>query len=63
MYFNLALEFAREAYPAPKARGRKKAWNDFTLSALVVAVELKLKSQKREMSAVWACKEVAKNEP
>jgi hypothetical protein len=63
MYFQLALELAREAYPAPKPRGRKKAWNDFTLGALVVAVELKLKSVERAMSDVWACTEVAKTEP
>lgn len=63
MYFQLALELAREAYPVPKPRGRKKTWNDFILGALVVTVELKLKSGRRAMSDVWACKEVAKTEP
>jgi hypothetical protein len=62
MYFQLALELAREAYPVPKPRGRKKTWNDFILGALVVTVDSKLKSGKRAMSDVWACKEVAKTE-
>lgn len=63
MYFQLALELAREAYPVSKPRGRKKIWNDLTLGALVVAVEEKLKSVKRAMSDSWACEQIAQIEP
>ena len=62
MYFELALQLAREAYPEPKRAGRKGVWNDLTLGVLVVEVErIQVKGEQKK-PVTWACKQLAKQE-
>lgn len=62
MYFELALQLAREAYPEPKKAGRKVVWNDLTLGVLVVEIERRLGRREQKKSVTWACKQLSKQE-
>lgn len=63
MYFELALQLAREAYPESKKPGRNKVWNDLTLGALVVELERYISSRKTKPSISSACDILAKKQP
>jgi len=63
MYFELALQLAREAYPEAKKPGRTKVWNDLTLGALVVEIERYIALRKTKPSISSACDTLAKKEP
>ena len=63
MYYQLALALAREAYPAKKASGRRKIWDDLTSGALVVAIEQTIKPSRPKKPVTWACALLAKRDP
>lgn len=63
MFYELALELAREIYPEAKKNRRKLKWTTLIQAALVVEVERLIRPNDRAYGLTWACKQLAKREP
>jgi hypothetical protein len=63
MFYELALELAREIYPEAKKSGRKSKWTELIQAALVVEVERLKRPNDPAHGAEWACEQLAKRKP
>ncbi len=63
MFYQLALELARELHPEAKKRGRKSKWTELSKGVLVVEVERLVIPNDPSHGIEWACTQLAKREP